>query len=330
MSSLPDGAGLPDLSVFLPDLPHRPEQFVPFAALVQTTTACRLWTGQPLVMDACQGFAFAAGMGLRVPVGTAVTLAATRHPFEAALQARGLALCSGHDVVLGLGAGDPVFQHGLSGRPWASPLTAMREYIAAVRGLLAGEVVDQAGEYITLHGRQPRVAHPRVDLGLGVLRPRMAALAGEVADAAITWLTPPDYLAASLIPVIEKAAAEHDRARPRVVASVHVALDRPDRDPVELVARTHSGHLRAPHYRDLLARAGLAADPDDLAATTRALVASDTFLYGGIDHVARGLRRYAEAGVDEVALHLHGAAAGQGLAATLDELTQILALTERP
>lgn len=329
MSSLPDPSGLPDLSVFLPDLPHRPEQFVPFAALVQTSPACRLWTGQPLVMDACQGFAFAAGMGLRVPVGTAVALAATRHPFEAAQQARGLALCSGHDVVMGFGAGDPTFQRGLTGRSWARPLTAMREFVTAVRGLLAGEAVDQHGEYFTLHGRQPQVAHPRVDLGLGVLRPRMAALAGEIADAALTWLTPPDYLAESLVPVLEKSAAEHGRPRPRVVAAVHVALARPDRDPVDLVARTHSGHLSAPHYQAMLARAGVRAEPDDLPAATRALVASGTFLHGGIDEIAGGLRRYAEAGVDEVALHLHGAAAGQGLADTLDELAGILSLAGR-
>ena len=40
-----------------------------------------------MTVDPHQTFAYLAGAGLRVPMGTSVTLLPLRHPFEAALQA---------------------------------------------------------------------------------------------------------------------------------------------------------------------------------------------------------------------------------------------------
>lgn len=215
----PDGAGASgvdglDLSLFLPFLATRPQQFVPYMALVQQSRACRLWSGQPLQLDACQGFAYAAGKGLRVPVGLAVALAPTRHPFEAALQARGLALTTGQPPVMAFGPGSTDFQRGLLGTPYTRPLAAMREYLCLVRELLEGGPVSHHGEHYTMQGRQGATSHPPVHLGLGVLRGPMASLAGEVADVAVTWLTPPSYLAQELIPRMRESA-EHAGRRPR-------------------------------------------------------------------------------------------------------------------
>ncbi|NEY33701.1 LLM class flavin-dependent oxidoreductase [Streptomyces sp. PRKS01-65] len=321
-----DTRALPHLSVLLPTLARHPQEFLPFMSLVRQTTARRLWTGQPLLMDACQGFAYGAGQGLRVPVGTAVALAPTRHPFEAALQARGLAMTTGHTVEMGFGPGDPAFQRGLLGRPWRSPLTAMREFIVVCRELLAGGPVKVRGEYYTLVGRQGATRHPRVRLGLGVLRPAMARLAGEVADTAITWLTPPAYIAGTLRPAMLAGAERAGRPAPRVVAAVHVALDRDGRDPLDLLYRTSAGHLRAAHYLDMLHRAGVPTDRDDWRITAKGLIEAGVFLHGDPGTLAAGLRDYAAAGVDEVILNLHGAATTQGLQETLDELGTVLEL----
>ena len=92
-------------------------------------------------------------------------------------------------MVAGFSPGPKLFQSALLGAPYASPLTAAREYIVALRGLLDGQEVMQQGEYVSLHGGQPRVPPPPVSLGLGVLRPRMARLAGEIAD-----VTPEDEI----------------------------------------------------------------------------------------------------------------------------------------
>lgn len=318
-----------DHSVFLPFLADRPEQFVPFMALVQRSRAVRLWSGQPLRLDTCQGFAFAAGMGLRAPVGTAVTLMPTRHPFEMALQARGLALTTGHPVIVGLGTGSVDFQRGLLGRPYERPLRAVREYLQACRDLVDGRSVDVAGDSVTLRGKQGRLSHPPVHWGLGVLRPGMARLAGELADVAITWLTPPAYIRDELVPRIRAAASAAGRPAPRVVAAVHVALATPGTDPVEVVGATSEGHLRAPHYQDMLRQAGVRVNPADWRVAAGGLLETGTVVVDALPHLERRLHAYVEAGVDEIALHLHAprgpAAATEAvvtLQAVLDALTR--------
>ncbi|WP_308201260.1 LLM class flavin-dependent oxidoreductase [Paractinoplanes maris] len=231
-------------SVLIPFLPHRPEQVLPFAALVWHTPAARLWQGQSLLTEAHQGFAHATGAGFRVPTGLGVTLMPLRHPYEAAMQARSLALTTGQPVVAGFGPGATSLQRALLGRPYGSPLTAAREYLTAVRGLLAGEVVDLDGRYVSCHAALPAHPAPTVELGLGVLRPAMARLAGEVADVAVTWLTPARYLRRTVLPALREGAAAAGRPVPRLTAMVPVALAQPDRQPDRVAAAD-----RAPRRR---------------------------------------------------------------------------------
>jgi hypothetical protein len=51
-------------------------------------------------------------------------------------------------------------------------------------------------------GAMPTVPAPHVEVGVGVLRERMAMLAGRRADVAITWLTPIRYLDQVLLPAL--------------------------------------------------------------------------------------------------------------------------------
>ncbi|MDV6288930.1 LLM class flavin-dependent oxidoreductase [Streptomyces sp. UP1A-1] len=164
------GSGMTSYSVLVPFLPRRPEQMLPYAGLVHWTQAERLWQGQALLVEPHQGFAHAAGSGFRVPTGLGVTLMPLRHPFEAALQARSLAMTTGQPVTAGFGPGAKSLQQSLLGAPYASPLTAAREYLTVVRGLLANELVDVKGEYVTCHGSLPPFPAPPVEIGLGVLR----------------------------------------------------------------------------------------------------------------------------------------------------------------
>lgn len=194
-------------SVLLPFLPRRPEQILPYAGLVHWSNASRLWQGQSVMIEPHQGFVAAAGAGFRVPTGLGVTLMPLRHPYEAALQARSLAMATGQPVIAGFGPGGRQLQQSLLGEAYRSPLTAAREYLSIVRGLLAGETVDTRGEYFSCRAEMPRYPVPGVEIGLGVLRPGMAKLAGEVADVAVTWLTPAHYLRDTVLPAMREGAA---------------------------------------------------------------------------------------------------------------------------
>lgn len=312
-------------SVLVPMVPRRPEQILPFAALTCWTGAHRLWQGQSLLVEPHQSFTYAAGAGFRMPVGLGVTLMGLRHPYDAALQARSLAMVTGHPVVAGFGPGGRSFQQALADRPYASPLTASREYLTAVRRALAGETLDLHGEYVTFRGRLSPTPAPTVELGLGVLRPGMARLAGEVADVAITWLAPPAYLRDTLVPALRQGAEAAGRPVPRVTAIVPLALARTDREAAEFALAGNGAHLRAPHYRDMLRRAGAGIGAEDsLETAAKSLVACDAFLTGTPSRVADLLRGYADAGVDELVINVTGVHALCGQQAALDELKTVL------
>jgi alkanesulfonate monooxygenase SsuD/methylene tetrahydromethanopterin reductase-like flavin-dependent oxidoreductase (luciferase family) len=78
-------------------------------------------------------------MGHRVPVGTSVAHMPLRHPMDAAIQARSLAVLTGHRMVLGLGPATSDFVAGLHGKPYDSPRDTCVEYLTAVRRLIGTE-----------------------------------------------------------------------------------------------------------------------------------------------------------------------------------------------
>ena len=316
---------LTNYSVLVPFLPKRPEQLLPYAGLVHWTRAARLWQGQALFLEPHQGFAHAAGAGFRVPTGLGVTLMPLRHPYEAALQARSLALATGQPVVAGFGPGGRSMQQSLLGEPYRSPLTAAREYLTIVRGLLAHEVVDVKGEYFSCHGALHAFPSPPVELGLGVLRPGMARLAGELADVAITWLTPASYLEDTVLPALREGAGKADRPVPRLTAIVPVALEREGHDPGTLALASNAAHLRGPHYLDMLRQAGVRVSGTDVKADAQALVDGGAFLSGDVSGLLERLSAYEKAGVDEVVLNVTGVFNVAGAQEAMSDLKQILA-----
>lgn len=109
---------------------------------------------------------------------------------------------------------------GQVGARVASPLTLMREYIPALRALLAGEEVSTSGRYVNLDRVKldwpPSIA-PRVyAAGEG---PKTLTLTGEVADGTVlTGGTPPEGVAAATARIAAgRAAAERAGAHTTAV-----------------------------------------------------------------------------------------------------------------
>ncbi|MFJ7064786.1 LLM class flavin-dependent oxidoreductase [Streptomyces sp. NPDC101115] len=316
-----------DVSFLVPFVPTRPEQLLPFAALAQWSSAGRLWQGQGTVSDTHQAFVHAAASGFRVPVGTSVSLMPFCHPYDAALRAQSLAAATGHSVIAGYGPGAAVLQRSILGAPYRSQLGAVRDYVTILRGLLTEGKAAHEGEFYTCNAALPRQPLPEVRIGLGVLRPRMAELAGELADAAITWLTPAGYLRDTVVPALRAGADKADRPVPRVVAIVPVALDGPERDAAKLALASNAGHMSLPHYADMLRRSGIGVDmrksPEESA---KALAGGGAFLFGDESEVRDRLREFTDAGVDEIVLNVTGVAMTYGGTAALRELERLIPL----
>ena len=319
-----------DLSLMSPLVPARPEDLSEVATLVRDHGALtRLWQGQGYGVDPCATFAHLAGTGVRVPAGLAVLLTTLRHPWQAALEARTLGLVTGYPPLVGLGPGSRILQQAATGAAYAHPVEKVADFVLAMRRSLSQLVASDVRHprYAALpsgdeHAVLPYVSAPLVRIGLGVLRRGMARLAGELADAAITWLAPPAYLRNEIVPTVERAAEESSRKRPRMVAMVPVALHRRHRDPLVLAHLSAAGHLAQPHYAAMAAAAGIRTTDESVAM--RQLIAADGFVYGSAEEVAARMQRYRDAGVDELVLHLGATRALAGQEAALRDLHELL------
>ena len=118
----------------------------------------------------------------RVRLGPAALNPYTLHPVEIAGQVAALDLVSGGRAFLGLAHGSWLDRLGLE-QP--RPVETMRETVEIVRRLLAGDRSGFRGEVFELApgaGLEYEPQRPAMALMLGTWRPRMAALAAEVAD----------------------------------------------------------------------------------------------------------------------------------------------------
>ncbi|WP_181026461.1 LLM class flavin-dependent oxidoreductase [Rathayibacter tritici] len=312
-------------SILVPFGPTRPQQMLPFAALAQWSDATGLWQGQAGGSDPFQNFTYAATQGFPTPIGTAVNLMPFAHPYDAAMRATTLANATGQPSTIGYGPGATSLQRGLLGSPYRKQLGAARDYLTIVRSLLETGQVAYEGEFYSCSMQMPHLPRPTIELGLGVLRPRMALLAGEIADAAITWLTPASYLRDVIRPALVEGAAKVGRPVPRIIVLVPVAITKPSRDLLDCVLASSRGHMALPHYTNMLEKAGIHVDIEaDERASAEALVAGGAFLAGSRGEIEEALAEYAEAAADEVVFNLTGVSTIEGHRAALADLESLV------
>lgn len=134
--------------------------------------------------------ATAAGGTQRLKLGTGVTLAFTRSPFETALSALDLDLISGGRTVLGIGPSVRRFNENWHGVAYDPPLARLREVITLVRLVIEqghlGRLGKWQGEYYTvdfsdLNILRPPV-RPSIPIYLSALFTGAVRLAGEIGD----------------------------------------------------------------------------------------------------------------------------------------------------
>lgn len=204
--------------------------------------------------DALTYFAAAAVRTSRVGLGTAVVPTYPRHPAVLASQALAVEQLAPGRFRLGIGPSHrPTIEQGL-GIPMRKPLSHLREYLTVLRALLWEGAVDFEGDYFAVHLEVGQTG--RVPIYISALRAGAFRLAGEVADGAISWMCPAEYLRRTAAPALEASARAAGRAKPRLVAHVPVAMT-PDRDAMLRVARPTVGrYARLPFYAAMFADAG--------------------------------------------------------------------------
>jgi 5,10-methylenetetrahydromethanopterin reductase len=157
-----------------------------------------------LVRDAVTPMAAFAQMTSRIKLATGVVNNWTRTSGLMAMTLATLHELSGGRVILGIGAyWDPLASN--QGVRRRRNLTAMREYVTVVRGLLDLDTVTYEGEVVKVRDLRLDLGHevPRspidVPIYIGATGPRMLELAGEIGDGVFhNFFTSVSYLQESL------------------------------------------------------------------------------------------------------------------------------------
>jgi alkanesulfonate monooxygenase SsuD/methylene tetrahydromethanopterin reductase-like flavin-dependent oxidoreductase (luciferase family) len=189
-----------------------------------------------------EAFATLAGFAAattRIRVGSGVLPVTSRPPTLAAMGAATINDASGGRFVLGLGAG--------RARPGAVEM--IREYVGRVRAALAGQAVD-AGDPAVSGFRLAFDPGPGpIPVWLAALGPRMAELAGEVADGVIlNWCTPERVTKAREELARGGEGAGRDPARVTLAVYVRACLGHEELHALDALGRAAAEYAGLPGY----------------------------------------------------------------------------------
>ncbi|GAC1435611.1 MAG: LLM class F420-dependent oxidoreductase [Solirubrobacteraceae bacterium] len=142
-----------------------------------------LWTGDTTGPDGFTPLALAAAWTERPRLGTGIVSAFTRSPVVLAQHAAALQDASRGRFVLGLGASSNVIVERWNEIPFERPLSRVRDTVAALRPILAGER-GPGGFKLESPPATP------VPIYIAALRDRMLRLGGEIADGVFVNFLP--------------------------------------------------------------------------------------------------------------------------------------------
>lgn len=170
-----------------------------------------LWTGDTAGADGFTPLALAAAHTERIRLATGIVNPFTRGPAVLAQHAAALADASRGRFVLGLGASSNVIVERWNGVPFERPLSKMRETLAFLRPVLAGERGPGGFKL-----ENPPAAP--VPIVLAALRGEMLKLAASEADGAFT-----NFLPLSGLPQVVAGVREGEDLVGREAGSVELA-----------------------------------------------------------------------------------------------------------
>ena len=165
-----------------------------------------VWSAEAWGHDAIAPLAYLAAKTSRIRLGTGIMQISARVPSMTAMTALTMAAISEDRFMLGLGVSGPQVVEGLQGRPFAGPLTRLKETVEIVRMAFAGEKIEYHGRYHQLpriggEGKALRLSQPannNIPIYLATLGPKALEYTGEAADGWLGTSYAPDHAEAHM------------------------------------------------------------------------------------------------------------------------------------
>lgn len=156
-----------------------------------------VWLNEDIGRDSLAMLAAIATTTKEIGIGTAIVNCYTRSAFQIAMGAATLDELSHGRARLGISVGHHPWNDLAHGIPLEAPLARCREYVQFIRKALTGEKFTHDGRFFAGVNSKLGVhkAPEHLPIYIGATRPRMVALAGEVADGLLTNVVSPYYVA---------------------------------------------------------------------------------------------------------------------------------------
>lgn len=263
-------------------------------------------TSGGVAADSIMVFAAAAVQTSRIKFGTSITQTWPRHPVAIATQCIAMDQIAPGRFRIGLGASHQPAVEGMYGVVYRKPLTNLREYLFTVQSILKKGEVDFDGTFVktkTFLGAGPggnKIEAPvNVPVMASALRPASFRLCGELADGAISWVCPWEYLRDTALPAMQEGAADAGRATPPMVAHMPVVLSGDIETVRAAAAPALSRYANLVNYNGMFEIAGFHdAAGGDLNALIDAVA-----VYGNDEQVAARLGEIISEGAGEIIAH---------------------------
>ena len=241
-------------------------------------------------------FSAAALRTERVEFGTCIIPTFPRHPMALAQAATVVDSLAPGRLRLGVGPSHEPAMRGTWGLDFTRPLEHLREYVTILNACFKDGNVDFAGQRLHAHAEFAGTANIRVMIS--ALRHNAFALAGELTEGGISWVTPPEHIRDVAIPALQEGAAKAGRsAVPPAVVHVPIVVST-DAEAVYQQAKAQMGfYQRLPFYRAMWLEAGY----QDAAGTEFTKTMCDALVVSGDEQqVADRIRGLPSFGAREI------------------------------
>lgn len=310
-----------------------------------------IWSAEAWGQDAITSLAFFAAKTERIHLGTGIMQISARAPSMTAMTALSLNEFSGGRFRLGLGVSGPQVVEGLHGRPYARPLTRLKETVDICRMAFAGEKLRYDGKEHVLprpggEGKAIRIDMPpaKIPIYLATLGPKSLEYTGEAADGWLGTSFSPDHADAHL-DFLKTGAAKAGRALADIdlTAQVRVSIG----DDVEGMIQAQKagvafqmgamGSARTNFYNEAFQRAGYqddalaiqrhwkAGEKDQAVARVPDAMVTEFQALGTADMVRDRFRKYRDVGIDTLKIGFGNDAPANERIASLEQVMDIVA-----
>ncbi len=192
----------------------------------------------------------------------------TRTPVTTALASKTVSNLSGGRYRLGLGPMPRAWAEDWHGIDYSRPLARMRDFVAALRAAWRADPTapaDHAGPFYSLRAfpGHPGACADEIEVHLAATRPRMASLAGEIADGVIfNAVHSLDWVVDVGRPAFERGLARTGRAREAATIGILriCAVSDERSEAYDLARRSLSFYFGVPYFEEMLRHHGFLAE----------------------------------------------------------------------